>query len=42
MIHLHEDMIGILYKTKAEHSGYFRRRAASVCKFHGFDPKLFY
>lgn len=42
MIHLHEDILGILYKTNAEHSGFFRRQAARACKFHGWDPKLFY
>ncbi len=42
MIHLHEDMLGILYKTTAEHSEAFKRYAVLVCKTHGFDPKLFY
>lgn len=43
MIHLYEDaVLGTLYKTKAEHSATFRRKAAQVCKYHGFDPKLFY
>jgi hypothetical protein len=42
MIHLHEDMVGILYKSNAEHTRFFRRNAEIVCKFHGFDPRLFY
>lgn len=42
MIHFHEDKLGILYKVKAEHSAYFIKQAAAVCKFHGFDPKLFW
>ena len=42
MIHFHEDLIGILWKVRAEHSPYFIKQAAAVCKFHGFDPKLFW
>lgn len=42
VLHLHEDQLGILYKTKAEHSGFFRKQAERICKYHGFDPKLFY
>lgn len=41
MIHLHEDIRGTLYKTRAEHSGFFRRQAALACKYHGWDPRVF-
>lgn len=39
MTHLHLDRIG---KADAgEHGANFKRAAARVCKFHGFDPKDF-
>jgi hypothetical protein len=40
MIHLHEEAAGMV--TPAEHSAAFRKLAAVVCRFHGFDPKMFY
>jgi hypothetical protein len=44
MVHLH------LWETKQEskrsgprhHNAAFKRYAAQVCKYHGFDPKAFY
>jgi hypothetical protein len=40
MIHLHLDLVGLA--GTAEHNAPFKKFAARVCKFHGFDPKLFY
>jgi hypothetical protein len=40
MVHLHESQVG----TGANgtlHGASFYRVAAQVCRFHGFDPKLF-
>lgn len=39
MIHLHEEAAGMV--RSSEHSAVFQKLAARVCKFHGFDPKLF-
>lgn len=40
MIHLHQAILG--WETPgAQHNAAFNRLAASVCKYHGFDPKLF-
>jgi hypothetical protein len=39
-IHLHQEISGMA--NGAEHNASFRKLAAGVCKFHGFDPKLFY
>lgn len=40
MIHLHERDVKI-DRLDVEHSLAFRKLAAIVCKYHGFDPKLF-
>lgn len=37
MVHLHLDRKGV----RSEHGAEFRRCAALVCKYHGFDPKSF-
>lgn len=39
MIHVHEQHSGAC--GRGEHSAAFRRWAAQVCKWHGFDPKAF-
>jgi len=39
MIHLRQWWEGSA--TEAMHNLDFRRKARSVCKYHGFDPKLF-
>lgn len=39
MIHLHEQQAGMA--TTAQHTAAFRKLAERVCKFHGFDPKMF-
>lgn len=39
-IHLHQEINGMANKN--EHNAAFRKQAARVCRFHGFDPKLFY
>ena len=40
MVHVHENAIKIS-RVDVEHSQAFKRFAARVCQFHGFDPKLF-
>jgi hypothetical protein len=40
MIHLHQ-MRYKLETPNTEHNADFRRRAARVCRLHGFDPKVF-
>jgi len=40
MIHLHQ-MRRRLETPKTEHNADFRKRAARVCRLHGFDPKVF-
>ena len=40
MIHLHQ-MCCKLETPNTEHNADFRRRAARVCRLHGFDPKVF-
>src|SRR5262245_37502604 len=40
MIHLHQ-MRKKLETANTEHNAEFRRRAARVCRAHGFDPKAF-
>jgi hypothetical protein len=40
MIHLHQ-MRCRLETPNTEHNADFRRRAARVCRLHGFDPKVF-
>ena len=40
MIHLHQ-MRNRLETSNTEHNADFRRRAARVCRLHGFDPKIF-
>jgi hypothetical protein len=37
MIHVRDNIAGI----RAHHGASFRRGAAEVCRYHGFDPKLF-
>ncbi len=37
MIHVRDNLAGI----RAHHGASFRRSAAVVCRYHGFDPKLF-
>ena len=37
MVHAKCDAEGV----RAEHGAEFKRRAALVCKYHGFDPKTF-
>lgn len=39
MIHLHEAAAGAC--TSGMHSAAFNCWAAQVCKYHGFDPKMF-
>lgn len=39
MVHLHEEQAGAC--GSGEHSRAFNRWAAQVCKWHGWDPKLF-
>jgi SprT-like family. len=40
MVHLHQ-MRAKLETPNTEHNKDFRRRAARVCRIHGFDPKVF-
>jgi len=40
MIHLHQ-MRRRLETPNTEHNADFRKRAARVCRLHGFDPKVF-
>jgi hypothetical protein len=40
MIHLHQ-MRKALETPNTEHNADFRKRAARVCRLHGFDPKVF-
>jgi hypothetical protein len=40
MIHLHQ-MRWKLETANTEHNADFRKRAARVCRLHGFDPKVF-
>ena len=40
MIHLHQ-MRRRLETPNTQHNADFRRRAARVCRVHGFDPKVF-
>ena len=44
MVHLSLEKDGLESKTGGEevHNAEFRKRAARVCKYHGFDPKAFY
>lgn len=44
MIHLFLEMRGLESKTGGGdvHNAHFRRFAAQVCRYHGFDPKAFY
>lgn len=42
MIHLHEDLIGLLYKSDTAHSATFRRLAKRACRHHGWDLRAFY
>lgn len=43
MIHMHLEEQGLESRgTKATHNVAFRKFAAQVCKFHGFDVKAFY
>jgi len=37
MIHVRDNLAGI----RAHHGSSFRRSAAQVCRYHGFDPRLF-
>ena len=37
MIHVRDNLAGV----RAHHGASFARGAAQVCRFHGFDPKLF-
>lgn len=39
MIHLVQDVKGTA--NSANHNADFRRKAETVCRYHGFDPKLF-
>jgi hypothetical protein len=39
MIHLRQAITG--NETKTMHNAEFRKLAAEVCAYHGFDPKLF-
>lgn len=39
MLHLHQKDTRI--ETRAQHNAAFRKLARVVCRFHGFDPKLF-
>lgn len=40
MIHVHLYMVGA--ETGGEHNAAFRKLAVQVCKYHGFDLRLFY
>lgn len=44
MIHLHLEETGMESRSNDPntHNMAFRKRAAQVCKLHGFDPKAFY
>jgi hypothetical protein len=44
MIHLHLEETGMESRTggKDTHNAAFRKFAASVCRYHGFDVKAFY
>jgi len=44
MIHLELEIKGLESKTGGAnvHNAAFRKRAALVCKYHGYDPKAFY
>lgn len=43
MIHLHlEDTGNESRGNENAHNAWFRKFAAQVCKYHGFDPKAFY
>lgn len=44
MIHLRLESIGKESKRGGldTHNAFFRRLAARVCRYHGFDPKAFY
>lgn len=39
MVHLYIELHK--FKDKSEHGPVFRHFAGQVCKYHGFDPKLF-
>lgn len=39
MIHLHEEHANAC--GRGQHSAAFKRWAEQVCRYHGFDPKLF-
>jgi len=39
MIHLRQWWEGT--STEAQHNADFKKKARQVCRFHGFDPKLF-
>lgn len=39
MLHVHQREAGM--ETRGEHNAAFRRLAARVCRFHGFDEKVF-
>lgn len=39
MVHLHRDRLKS--KPTGEHDATFRRLAAQVCRYHGFDPRMF-
>ena len=44
LIHLHLENTGMESRTggKDTHNAAFRKFAARVCRYHGFDPKAFY
>jgi len=44
MVHLHLEATGMESRTgdTSIHNAAFRKCAAQVCRFHGFDPKAFY
>jgi hypothetical protein len=43
LIHLHLEAVGIESRgTVNTHNRAFRKFAALVCRYHGFDPKAFY
>ena len=41
MIHLYQVISGIAPKGNIQHDKDFRRRAKAVCKYHGWDERLY-
>lgn len=41
MIHLHQAIKGLAPKRNVQHNRDFKRRALAVCKYHGWDERLY-